>query len=556
METINSCRICKNKNIRKFFDLGEQPLANSLPKTREERENLYSLSLSWCPECNLVQLNETIDPKELFSEYIWVTATSKVAKDYSEIFFNELIKRSVDSGYVLEIASNDGTFLKPFINKGFKVLGVDPAENIVKIAEDNGIPTKCSFFGKAEAENIIKEFSRAQIIFARNVLPHVANTRDFVEGLSLCLNENGMLAIEVHSAKEILKGLHYDSIYHEHLCYFTLKSLEKLLNDYGLYVFDISESPISGGSIVVYSKKEKGIESEALKIFRENEKLEGINNFEKWQEFARKAINHKDSLMNILRQNARLGVVAGYGSSARSSTMLNFARINSDLISVIADANPLKQGRFSAGSKIPIKSPKNVIAEKPKLIVIFAWNFADEITKILREELGYKGRIIIPLPEIKELGAREEIEGVKVIPLRKIPDERGTIMHGVRSDNILNNFGEVYFKKLYKGIINGWHIHEKLILNYICLQGMIKLVLCDMRENSSTYKEIQEIFIGEDNYCLVHIPAGVANAMAVVGGKYALICNVASEPHNPSIKYKRIDPHSQDISYNWNKKDR
>ena len=147
------------------------------------------------------------------------------------------------------------------------------------------------------------------------------------------------------------------------------------------------------------------------------------------------------------------------------------------------------------------------------------------------------------------------IEGVKIIPLKKIPDERGTIMHGVRSDNILNDFGEVYFKKLYRDVVNGWHVHKTLILNYICVYGMVKLVLYDMRENSASYKQIQEIFMGEDNYCLVHIPAGVANGMKGLWPPYSLICNIASEPHNPNIKYLRIDPNSDEIPYNWTRKE-
>lgn len=150
---------------------------------------------------------------------------------------------------------------------------------------------------------------------------------------------------------------------------------------------------------------------------------------------------------------------------------------------------------------------------------------------------------------------RDNIEGVKIIPLKRIPDVRGTIMHGVRADTILNDFGEVYFKKLYKGIINGWHIHETLLLNYICISGMMKLVMYDMRENSPTYKQFQEVCFGDDNYCLVHIPPGIANASECLSAPYSIMCNVASEPHNPNIKYKRIDPHSQEISYNWDKKD-
>jgi dTDP-4-dehydrorhamnose 3,5-epimerase len=147
------------------------------------------------------------------------------------------------------------------------------------------------------------------------------------------------------------------------------------------------------------------------------------------------------------------------------------------------------------------------------------------------------------------------IEGVKVVPLRRIPDERGTILHGVRSDTILNSFGEVYFKKLYSGVVNGWHVHETLILNYICLVGMLKLVLCDLRPASPTRGEVQEVFFGDDNYCLVHIPAGIANGSKGMTDPFALLANVASEPHNPQVKYRRIDPHSGEIPYDWARKD-
>lgn len=147
------------------------------------------------------------------------------------------------------------------------------------------------------------------------------------------------------------------------------------------------------------------------------------------------------------------------------------------------------------------------------------------------------------------------IDEVKIVHLKKIPDERGTIMHGVRSDNIMNSFGEVYFKKLYCGVINGWHVHETLILNYICLSGMIKLVLFDMRDDSPTKGDIQEIFFGDDNYCLVHIPPGIANGTKGMTDPFALFCNVASEAHNPSLKYLRIDPHSDEIPYDWKRKD-
>jgi len=151
--------------------------------------------------------------------------------------------------------------------------------------------------------------------------------------------------------------------------------------------------------------------------------------------------------------------------------------------------------------------------------------------------------------------AREGLEGVKIVPLKKFPDVRGTIMHGVRKDNLLNEFGEVYFKRLYQGIINGWHVHQTLVLNYICVYGMVKIVLYDLRKKSATYKKFQEVCFGEDNYCLVHIPPLIANASQGLWAPFSIVCNVTSEPHNPNLKYQRIDPHSKEIPYDWTKKD-
>jgi hypothetical protein len=403
METVTFCRVCKNKKIVPFFDLGKQPLANSLLKRLDEQEMFYPLSLSWCPGCSLVQLNQTVEPKELFSKYVWVTGTSKIAREFSKIFYKELISRyqktEKKKGRVLEIASNDGTFLLPFIKNGFKVLGVDPAQNIVNIAKTNGVPSKCCFFSSKSAKEIVEEYGQAQIIFARNVLPHVANTRDFVKGLQICLHKNGILAIEVHYAKKILEKLHYDSIYHEHLCYFTFKSLERLLNDFKLHVFDIVESPISGGSLIVYTKKHKVTEAPIVQCYRNSEKENKINAFDTWQNFAQKANSHCKKLLNILNNVSKDNrMIVGYGASARSSTLLNFCGIDSGLISVIADQNSLKQKLFTAGTHIPIDSPGAVMAKNPKCILILAWNFAKEIIDNLKDKFNYQGKVIIPLP--------------------------------------------------------------------------------------------------------------------------------------------------------------
>lgn len=401
MKKISECRICKGKNIKKFFDLGSQPFANSLLKTPNEKENFYPLSLSWCPKCNLIQLNHTADPKELFSNYVWVTTTSETAKKHAVNFYKEILLRTenLHKGYTLEVASNDGTFLIPFIENGYKVLGVDPAKNIVGMAIKEGVPTICGFFGEELSGKIIREYGYAKVVFARNVLPHVANLHDFVKGLRLCLGDEGLLVLEVHYAEKICEELHYDSIYHEHLCYFTLKSIEQLLNQYGLFVFDIEKSPISGGSLVLFIKKNKTKEKPTVQSYREIEKEIKLNELSSWEDFAKRTYSHREKLLKILNDFKKEGkTIVGYGASARSSTLLNFCKIDTRFISMIADQNSLKHKKYTAGTHIPIDSPEKVIKKNPHCVFILAWNFTDEIIDILRGRFNYTGKCIIPLP--------------------------------------------------------------------------------------------------------------------------------------------------------------
>ncbi len=398
---LKSCRVCDSQKLDDFFDLGKQPLANSLLKSPEEKEFFYPLALSWCVDCGLVQLNYTVDPKVLFSNYVWITGSSKSVYAYADFFYNEFVKRGEfkKDGYVLEIASNDGTFLKPFIRDGYEVLGVDPAENVVELAVKNNIPTRCIFWSKESAEELIKEKGQASAIFARNVLPHVANTRDFIEGIANCLMPDGVVAIEAHYAKIILEELHYDSIYHEHLCYFTFKSLERLLNDFGLYIFDIMPSPISGGSMVVFAKKIKISEKPIVAEYRSKEVEEKVNEKESWQNFAKRSFEHRKKLLKILNEkkseNKR---IIGWGASARSSTMLNFCGIGWEIIPVIADSTSFKQGLYTAGTHILIENWEKAMARNPDIVFIMAWNFGKEIMEILKNQYKFKGSCIIPLP--------------------------------------------------------------------------------------------------------------------------------------------------------------
>ena len=401
METIKVCRACESKKVEPFFDLGRQPLANSLPDRSDAKDEYFPLSLSYCHDCTLVQLNETVEPEKLFSHYLWLTGTSLTAQKHAQTFFDTVTSRTEKpkEGYVLEVASNDGTFLQPFKKEGFTILGIDPAKNVAEMARKVGIPTDAVFFGSKSAQDIVAKHGTAKIVFARNVMPHVADTRDFVKGLKIALSDDGTVAIEAHYAKIIQEDLHYDSIYHEHLCYFTVKSFERLLNELGLYVFDVTPSPISGGSLVYYAKKHPVDPSSSLLNYREGEERGKTNAFANWKDFAARSFAHRDKLVSMLKeQKSKKKKIAGWGASARSSTLLNFCNTTTDVLPVIIDLNPLKQGRYTAGTHIPIKKSDEVMATKPDCIFLLAWNFESEIISHLKNHFGFKGTCIIPFP--------------------------------------------------------------------------------------------------------------------------------------------------------------
>ena len=271
--TISSCRICGKGQQNDILDLGEQPPANSLRENLNESLPLVPLSLIHCNNCKTVQLRDTVKPEFLFRKYVWVTGTSSTANSYSTFFCAEALKRlACKQPFVVEVASNDGTFLKRFKDKGLKVLGVDPAKNIAQMANDIGIPTLPEFFNKQIATSIINKDGRADCIYARNVIPHVENIHDITSGMAHCIKDEGLAIIEFHYAKNIMTELQYDSIYHEHLFYFSLQSICFLLESHGLWPFDFNVSPISGGSIALYCTKIKRSRSTQLekKLQRNN----------------------------------------------------------------------------------------------------------------------------------------------------------------------------------------------------------------------------------------------------------------------------------------------
>lgn len=399
-ETIKNCRICGTENIKSVLDLGSQPPANSLRTNREERIPLFPLQLMICGHCATVQLSETVDPDYLFKNYVWVTGTARTSRGYSIAFSEEILSRCKGSPlFVFEVGSNDGTFLEPFQRKGHKVLGVDPAQNIAGIANDRGIPTSPGFFGLDFARTIVENHGKADCVIARNVIPHVKNVHDVIEGMAACMSDHGLGAIEFHYGKKIVDELQYDSIYHEHLCYYSLTSMSFLLKEHGLSPFDVIESPISGGALVVFFSKENRRKSLSLRETLANENDIGLNTFERWDRFAKECFNHTKRLKAIIEKQLERGAtLIGYGASARSSTLLNFCGINSNHLSCIADQNELKHNKYTPGTDILIVPPSVALSRQPSAILLLAWNFQREILSILKEKHHFKGKVIIPLP--------------------------------------------------------------------------------------------------------------------------------------------------------------
>ncbi len=399
-ENIQNCRISGSSNLINILEFGVQPLANALKKAPDEIEDKFPLTLMFCPDSSLVQLKETINKEVLFSNYTWITGTSPTTQDYASLFFQRAVEvaKPNSEDLIVELASNDGTFLMPFLKYGYhNVLGIDPAKNIARVANQRGVRTLDRFWDKQVADQTVAKFGNAKIVIARNVIPHVSELKDVVAGIEYALRDDGIGIIEFHYAGQILQELHYDSIYHEHLCYFSLKSITYLLGLYGLIPFHIDTSPISGGSYVIYFSTKKRRQNEKYLNLLEKENLIGVNEIQAWKKFAKTCYEHRKKSMDIT-ESFSSKTVLGFGASARSSTYLNFCGFDSTRIQAIIDNNPIKQGMYSPGTSIPIVSLGRGMQMNPDLIFILAWNFRDEIVKECRLN-GYKGEFLVAFPD-------------------------------------------------------------------------------------------------------------------------------------------------------------
>jgi SAM-dependent methyltransferase len=398
-KTIVNCRICKSEKLQEILNLGIQPLANSLRSLNEQTlEKKFPLILLRCSNCTAIQLSVNVNPNLMFQEYLWITGTSKSARDHCDNLADYISEFSKKLSVILEIGSNDGTLLKALKEKtNSKLHGVDPAQNIIESFQENGIQNHNSFFNLNFASSFYSNFGAVDVVIARNVLSHVPDILEVMSGIDLILAPDGICLIEFHEASKILTEIHYDSIYHEHTFYHSIKSMTKALSHVGLIPFDLIKSPISGGSFVLVSSRNDIKASSRLNEAEQFEEFLGVHDEKTWINFAKLSKINLASINKYLSENSNRKIRA-FGASARSSTLINAIGVNSKYLTAIADNNPLKWGKYSPGQHLLIDSPKEIIEKDTEIVFICPFNFETEITTYLAKELDWHGEVVLPLP--------------------------------------------------------------------------------------------------------------------------------------------------------------
>ena len=400
---MTACRSCGATQLEKVLSLGRTPLANALLRAEdlEQPEPTFPLELVFCPACALVQITETVPPEQLFSHYLYLSSFSDTMVKHSEELAARLVRdRRLDrDSLVIEVASNDGYLLQFYKQAGVPVLGIEPAANVAEVAELKGIPTLVRFFGRELAAELRSSGRRADVIHANNVLAHVADLNGFVAGLALTLKDGGVAVIEAPHVKPMIERLEFDTIYHEHLCYYSLTALQPLFKRHGLEIVDVFEIPLHGGSLQVHASL-GGSPSDRVVRLLQDEREAGVGELEFYRDFGDKVLRLRKSLVATLEDLKSSGSrIAAYGASAKGATLLNYCRIGRETIEFVADRSTVKQGLYTPGAHLPIKSPESLLTERPDHVLLLTWNFADEI---LQQQAAYReqgGKFIIPVPE-------------------------------------------------------------------------------------------------------------------------------------------------------------
>jgi hypothetical protein len=398
-----NCRACGSANLEVFLRLGPTPLANSFLDSPDALEPSFPLDVYFCGGCSLVQLLDVVDAETLFRNYVYVSGTSETMRSH----FREYAKHVAETlglgsdDLVVEVASNDGSLLECFRPYGVRSLGIEPARNIADIARAKGIDTIAEFFTSSVAKQVRSEYGSARAVIGNNVLAHVDDTRDFLVGCAALIGDDGMVVVEVPYLRPMLDRLEYDTVYHEHLCYFSVTALLPLFESAGLRIARILQTPIHGGSLRVYGGQHRKYSEHSIEARRlvEEERALGMHSIERYREFARQVGENRQTLVGFLESLKRgARTVAGYGAPAKGNTLLNYCRISTDLLPYTVDRNPMKVSKFTPGMHIPVLDPSVLAERKPDFLLILPWNIADEIVE---QQVAFRragGRFILPVP--------------------------------------------------------------------------------------------------------------------------------------------------------------
>lgn len=402
MAVEQGCRACGHSPLRVVLSLGKMPLANSLVTAEKlgDPEPRFPLDLARCPGCSLVQITETVPPEVLFRDYVYFSSYSDTMVRHAGELVARLIRerRLGPESLAVEIASNDGYLLKGYASAGIPVLGIEPARNVARVAEERGIRTICEFFDEALAKGLARAHGRADVIHAHNVLAHVADLAGVVRGIRTLLREDGVAVIEVPYLRDLVEHCEFDTIYHEHLCYFSVTALGRLLRRHRLIISEVERVPIHGGSLRLFVAP-TGAAGESVRRLLAEEAAWGVDRDEPLAEFAARVEELKTCLLALLADLKRSGkTVAAYGAAAKGSTLLNYAGIGGETLDFVADRSPHKQGRYMPGVHVPIVAPERLVEVRPDYCLLLTWNFAEEIMAQQAEYRRGGGRFIIPVP--------------------------------------------------------------------------------------------------------------------------------------------------------------